>query len=67
MLAEAGAFEQLREQAEIVRRSRARLAGAGSLLFGIRWVMRHQNVDVGARFLEEAVKLDPENEGAFFT
>ena len=26
---------------------------------------RHQNVDTGAKFLEEAIKLDPENEGAF--
>ena len=34
-------------------------------MFGTRWVSRHQNVDTGAKFLEEAIKLDPENEGAF--
>ena len=39
------------------RGSRSRSARAGS--------SRHQNVDIGAKFLEEAIKLDPENEGAF--
>jgi tetratricopeptide (TPR) repeat protein len=29
-------------------------------------VLRHQNIDIGARFLEEALKLDAQNEGAFF-
>ncbi len=38
---------------------RARLA----LAFGTRWVLRHQNVDIGSRFLEEALKLDSDNEG----
>ena len=41
---------------------RARLA----LVFGTRWVARHQNVEVGARFLEEALRLDPTQDGAFF-
>ncbi|MDP9033167.1 MAG: tetratricopeptide repeat protein [Myxococcota bacterium] len=44
------------------RIARARLA----LAFGTRWVLRHQNVEVGTRFLEEALNLDPGNEGAFF-
>ncbi len=44
------------------RKARARLA----LVFGTRWVLRHQNLEIGARFLEEALKLDPDNEGAFF-
>ncbi|HEX7600416.1 MAG TPA: hypothetical protein VF316_02380, partial [Polyangiaceae bacterium] len=43
------------------RKARAKLA----LLFGIRWVGRHQNAEVGTRFLEEALKLDPSMEGAF--
>ncbi len=43
------------------RKERAKLA----LLFGTRWVGRHQNVEVGTRFLEEALKLDPAQEGAF--
>lgn len=48
-------------QAEPQRTQRARLA----LMFGTRWVSRHQNVDTGSKFLEEAIKLDPESEGAF--
>ncbi|MDP8999842.1 MAG: hypothetical protein M3O46_07000, partial [Myxococcota bacterium] len=43
-------------------RARASLA----LAFGTRWVIWHQNVEIGARFLEEALKLEPDNEGAFF-
>src|SRR5262249_46303278 len=68
ILAENGRFDVL-EQAQRTalqqtgdRRARARLA----LSFGTRWVLRHQNLDTGARFLEEALKLDPDNEGAFF-
>jgi len=67
MLAEAGrtdAIEHLQREIESTapdRVARAKVA----LLFGTRWVSRHQNIDLGARFLEEAVKLDPENEGAF--
>ena len=34
-------------------------------VFGARWVSRHQNVDTGTKFLEESLKLNPENEGAF--
>ena len=34
-------------------------------VFGNRWVARHQNGDIGTKFLELAVKLDPESEGAF--
>ncbi len=52
--------EQALRQAQD-RRARGQLA----LAFGTRWVQRHQKVDVGARFLEEAVKLDSANEGAF--
>src|SRR6202041_1347209 len=43
-----------------------RRRGPLALAFGTRWVLRHQNIDVGARFLEEALKLDATNEGAFF-
>ncbi len=66
-LGELGKLDELESvqfrllQAEQQRARRARLA----LTFGTRWVSRHQNVDTGAKFLEEAIKLDPENEGAF--
>ena len=68
LLAEQGRFDALeRAQLEILaalsdRKARARLA----MVFGARWVLRHQNVDVGLRFLEEALKLDFAHEGAFF-
>ncbi len=68
MLAEQGRFDALEHaQREALtatadRKVRARLA----LAFGTRWVLRHQNVDIGSRFLEEALKLDSDNEGAFF-
>ena len=68
LLAEQGRFDVLEEvqrralQETTDRKVRARLA----LSFGTRWVLRHQNLEVGARFLEEALKLDSDNEGAFF-
>ena len=36
-----------------------------ALAFGGRWVARHQNVEVGTRFLEQALKLDSSLEAAF--
>jgi len=33
--------------------------------FGARWALRHQNLEVGAQFLEEALRLDPTREPAF--
>ncbi|MBX3191757.1 MAG: tetratricopeptide repeat protein [Labilithrix sp.] len=67
LLGELGKLDQLESvqsrllEGESDRKTRARLAHT----FGTRWVSRHQNVDTGAKFLEEAIKLDPENEGAF--
>ena len=68
LLAEQGRFDALEQTQHQVlqqtsdRATRARLA----LAFGTRWVLRHQNVDIGTKFLEEALKLDSDNEGAFF-
>ncbi len=39
--------------------------GALACAFGARWSSRHQNADVGAGFLEQAVKCDASQEGAF--
>src|SRR6478752_3949100 len=33
--------------------------------FGARWALRHQNLEVGSQFLEEALRLDPSREAAF--
>jgi len=66
-MGEAGKLDELEQvqskllQTEADRKLRATLAH----VFGTRWVSRHQNVDIGAKFLEESLKLDPENEGAF--
>ena len=67
LLAENGSLELLEAtQTEILtnlpdRKARSTLA----LVFGMRWVARHQNVEVGARFLEQCIKLDASQEGAF--
>ncbi|WP_394842415.1 tetratricopeptide repeat protein [Pendulispora brunnea] len=67
LLSEQGKLDELESiQQEVLsqvsdRRERAEYA----MMFGKRWVQRHQNIDIGARFLEAAVKLDPDNEGAF--
>src|SRR5580658_4638409 len=67
MLAELGRTDAIeRLQRDIESKTTERVARAQiALLFGVRWVARHQNIDLGAKFLEEAVKLDPANEGAF--
>jgi tetratricopeptide (TPR) repeat protein len=33
--------------------------------FGARWALRHQNVEMGAQLVEEALRLDPTREEAF--
>ncbi|MDB4996993.1 MAG: domain protein putative component of TonB system, partial [Myxococcaceae bacterium] len=66
-MGEAGKLDELEQvqsrilQSEASKKLRAKMAH----VFGTRWVSRHQNVDTGAKFLEESIKLDPENEGAF--
>jgi tetratricopeptide (TPR) repeat protein len=47
--------------AEKDAQSRARSA----YLFGTRWALRHQNLEIGAQLVEEALKLDPAREEAF--
>jgi tetratricopeptide (TPR) repeat protein len=68
LLSEQGRFANLeQEQAQILQQTSDRTRKAKlALAMGTRWVLRHQNNDTGARFLEEALKLDPENEGAFY-
>ncbi|MFO0675675.1 MAG: tetratricopeptide repeat protein [Polyangiaceae bacterium] len=58
------ALEAVQDEILGATRDRTR-RGALALAFGTRWATRHQNVDVGSRFLEEAVTLDAANEGAF--
>ena len=67
LLGEAGRLEALEAiQTELLSGDGARVDRARyALAFGTRWLGRHQQPDVGARFLEDAVKLDPTSEGAF--
>ena len=56
-----GSTSSSRRSSEILaadRRPQAR-ARALALAFGTRWVLRHQNIDIGARFLEEALQARP--------
>ncbi len=66
-LVEAGSVDALeRTQRDILAKAADKSARANfAEVFGARWVTRHQNVDLGTRFLEEAVKLDPTSEAAF--
>ncbi len=66
-LAEEGTLELLEHmQLQILEQiGDLQARSALALSFGTRWVSRHQNVDVGAKFLEESIQLDPESEGAF--
>jgi tetratricopeptide (TPR) repeat protein len=68
LLAEQGRFDALEhtQKQSLQQLPDVRMRGSLSLAFGTRWVLRHQNLEVGTRFLEEALKLDPQNEGAFF-
>jgi tetratricopeptide (TPR) repeat protein len=51
-----GALDQL-EDPEVKARA--------AYLFGSRWALRHQNVELGAQLVEEALRLDPSIEEAF--
>jgi tetratricopeptide (TPR) repeat protein len=68
LLSEQGRLDALEQAQRAILQQTAdrRERGALALTFGTRWVLRHQNVEVGSRFLEEALKLDPDSEGAFF-
>ncbi len=42
----------------------ARARAQAAFRFGARWATRHQNLEVGAKFLEEALALDPHRDAA---
>jgi golgin subfamily B member 1 len=67
LLAEQGRFDVLEQaQQQISRRPRPRTRGRLALIFGTRWVGASSERRRRPAFLEEALKLDPDNEGAFF-
>src|SRR6188768_199509 len=56
----------LETQRESLKRIETPVAKAdASFRFGARWALRHQNLEVGSQFLEEALRLDPGREPAF--
>src|SRR6187431_3114829 len=56
----------LETQRESLKRLESPVAKAdASFRFGARWALRHQNLEVGSQFLEEALRLDPSREPAF--
>ncbi|MES1178847.1 MAG: tetratricopeptide repeat protein [Myxococcales bacterium] len=56
----------LETQREALKRVDSPVAKAdASFRFGARWALRHQNLEVGGQFLEEALRLDPSREAAF--
>src|SRR5450432_2341767 len=67
LLVEAQRTEAILEtQREALKRIDSPAAKAdASFRFGARWALRHQNLEVGSQFLEEALRLDPSREAAF--
>ncbi|HEX2674210.1 MAG TPA: hypothetical protein VHM25_25210, partial [Polyangiaceae bacterium] len=56
----------LESQRESLKRLESPAAKAeAAFRFGARWALRHQNLEVGSQFLEEALRLDPSREAAF--
>ncbi len=67
MLAEQDRLQGLLEmQRRILDASSGADRAAAAFKFGVRWVTRHQNAEIGAAFLQEAIENDPTNEGAFY-
>ena len=56
----------LETQRDALKRIESPAAKAdASFRFGARWALRHQNLEVGGQFLEEALRIDPTREPAF--
>lgn len=52
-------------QRRILERLSERERAGVTFKFGARWATRHQNAEIGAQLLEEALASDPTNEAAF--
>ena len=67
LLVEAQRTEAILDtQREALKRIETPAAKAdASFRFGARWALRHQNLEVGSQFLEEALRIDPTREPAF--
>ncbi|MFO0591911.1 MAG: hypothetical protein U0441_30470, partial [Polyangiaceae bacterium] len=67
LLAEQDRYQGLIDiQRRILDASSGAARGATAFKFGVRWVTRHQNTEIGSGFLHEATVNDPTIEGAFY-
>jgi tetratricopeptide (TPR) repeat protein len=53
------------QQAALAKETDAGLKASAAYAFGTRWALRHTNVELGAKFVEESLRLDPTREEAF--
>ncbi|HWP10151.1 MAG TPA: tetratricopeptide repeat protein [Polyangiaceae bacterium] len=53
------------QQAALAAESDAAAKASAAYAFGSRWALRHTNVELGAKFVEESLRLDPTREEAF--
>jgi tetratricopeptide (TPR) repeat protein len=67
LLVEAQRTERILEtqRAALDAENDASSKARAAYLFGSRWALRHQNLELGAELVEEALKLEPSHEEAF--
>ncbi|MEM1029422.1 MAG: tetratricopeptide repeat protein [Myxococcota bacterium] len=65
MVAEGRLAEVLDTQRKMLESASAETGPGLAFRYGVRWTTRHQNVELGARLLEQAVIGDPTNDAAF--
>ncbi|MEQ9323284.1 MAG: hypothetical protein RIF41_29235 [Polyangiaceae bacterium] len=65
MVAEGRLAQVLETQREMLENATPTEGPRLAFRYGVRWATRHQNVELGARLLEQAVLGDPTNDAAF--
>ncbi len=65
MVSEGRLAQVLETQREMLEAATAETGPRLAFRYGVRWATRHQNVELGARLLEQAVIGDPTNDAAF--
>ncbi|HEY3499214.1 MAG TPA: hypothetical protein VGK73_31200, partial [Polyangiaceae bacterium] len=67
LLVEAGRTDAIlaTQRAALAATADAEERAGSAYAFGSRWALRHQNVELGAELIEEALRLDPTREEAF--
>jgi tetratricopeptide (TPR) repeat protein len=65
MVSQGRLAQVLETQREMLESASAEEGPRLAFRYGVRWATRHQNVELGARLLEQAVLGDPSNDAAF--